>query len=123
MSVDGFEMEFSSQHQTQCAESFSPENYLRYLLLKLKVSKFDYMRLLKVTRNSFQHKIGKQLVHMNYISALVSETQHFHESYLVTCHGLSCLNLNSFNQNGGICDKINCNQRKVVHVSASNSAC
>ena len=65
------EMEFSSQHQTQCAESFSPENYLRFLLLKLKVSRFDYMRLLKVTRNSFQHK------HWQAAST--------HELYLSTC--------------------------------------
>ena len=60
----------------------------------------------------FSTNIGKQLVHMNYISTLVSATQHFHESYQVTCHGLGCLNWNSFNQNGGICDKINCNQKK-----------
>ena len=53
----------------------------------------------------FSTNIGKQLVHMNYISTLVSATQHFHESYQVTCHGLGCLNWNSFNQNGGICAK------------------
>ena len=52
----------------------------------------------------FSTNIGKQLVHMNYISTLVSATEHFHESYQVTCHGLGCLNWNSFNQNGGICD-------------------
>ena len=43
----------------------------------------------------FSTNIGKQLVHMNYISTLVSATQHFHESYQVTCHGLGCLNWNS----------------------------
>ena len=41
----------------------------------------------------FSTNIGKQLVDINYISALVSATQHFHESYRVTCHGLGLFEL------------------------------
>ena len=50
--------EFTSQHQTQHTESFplKIKNIERYLQSKLKVSRFDYMRLLKVMRNGFQLK-------------------------------------------------------------------
>ena len=69
----------------------------------------------------FSTHIDKQQVHINYISALVSATQHFHK-ILPACHGLSCLIWNFMNWNGGICDKIICSQREGVYVSASNTA-